>query len=241
MTQDWITLLKPLQQGGWELVDGKYQPAKTNVATDLPWIYAHVDFDCTLWNRVFHEVVANLTQVHSYCHDCIKVVAKPKTLRQLVRIEEIQSDMLFPGKCGIDRRENTQDIYGAFWYNRGFDEARMRYKLIRKQLDKAGMKSVKLIIKKACTEFENRLGPSNKWKRPNKVQMQLEEDMHERLRYNPTSPSMIPQIVKDRTHHLWVNWAFQHGDNTYLDFTDGVPIQEPLVTYNPEGEEGGKT
>jgi hypothetical protein len=240
MTKDWIVVLAPLLNSGWEVVDGKIQPGKSVVAPELPWIYAHVDFDCTPWNRIYHEIVTGKTFVHSHCHDCIKVVAKPKTLRDLVKIEMIQADMLFPGKCGIDRRENTQDIYGAFWYNRGFDEARMRYKLIRKRMNKEGLKKVKLIIKKACTEFENELGPTDKWKRPDKAQLQDEKDMHSVLNFKPTPPSLIPEIVRDRTHHMWIHWAFQHGDNTYLDFTDGVKIYEPLVTYDPE-EEDGKT
>ena len=240
MSKDWITVLRPLLKNSWEVVDGKVQPGKEILGTDLPWIYAHVDFDCTVWNRIFHEVVSNKTQVHSHCHDCIKIVAKPKTLRDLVKIEMIQEDMLFPSKCGIDRRENTQDIYGAFWYNRGFDEARMRYKLIRERLDKEGLKKVKLIIKKACTEFENELGPTDKWKRPSKEQLQEEKDLDAVLNYHPTSPSLIPEIVKDRTHHIWIHWAFQHGDNTYLEFTNGVKIHEPLVTYPPVEEEDGQ-
>ena len=238
MAQDWVHILKPLLDGGWEVTpNDKIKPITEIMAKDMPWSYSNVLFDCTVWNKVFHVVVSNKKLVHSHCHDCIKIVAKPKTLRDLVKIELIQKDMLFPCKCGIDRRSNTQDIYGAFWYNRGFDEARMRFPLIRARMDKAGLKKVPLIIKRGCTEFENAIGPSDKWKPPTAEQIQLEEDLDSVLDYTSRPPTEIPTLIENHTHHLWTYWAFQHGDDTYLDFTNGVRIHEPLVTYDPEGED----
>ena len=237
MAFDWIETLRPLHDSGWRLVDGKFEPKDTIVAIDLPWVFAHVDFDCTVWNKIFHEVVTQGSQVHSHCHDCIKIVAKPKTLKDLVTIEAIQQDMLFPCKCGIDRRDNTQATYAAFWYNRGFPEARFRYKEIRKRFDAEGLEHVEMIIKKGCTEFENRIGPSTDWPAPDEEQLEREKGLLNHIRYTPTPPTSIPELVENHTHHLWINWAFQHGDNTYLEFTDEVPIHEPLVTFDPEGDD----
>jgi hypothetical protein len=234
MIHDWIDKLQPLLNAGWEVEDGKLQPSKIQIATDLNWIFQNVDFDCTLWNKLYHEIVTNKTKIHSHCHDCIKIVAKPKTLHDLAIIEMIQETMLYPCKCGIDTRPNTQVIYGAFWYNRGFTEARARYRKIKERFIEEGIEHVPLIIKKGCTEFENRLGDSTKWKRPTAEQLQEEKDLESVIRYTPMPPNNIPELIKHHTHHLWVKWAYQNGDNTYLEFTNGIPLYEPLVTFSPE-------
>lgn len=238
MSIDWIHKLSPLLAGGWEITPTnriKPKEAMVEMVKDLPWIYSNVLFDCTVWNKVFHVVVTEKRLVHSHCHNCIKVVGKPKTLHDLVVIEAIQSSMLFPCKCGIDRRDNTQDIYGAFWYNRGFDEARMRFRILRKRLNDEGLEHVPLIIKKACTEFENEMGPSSKWEKPTPEQLGLERDLDNVLDYEPQPPVRMPDLLTAHTHQLWIHWAFQHGDDTYLEFTNRERIHEPLVTYNPKG------
>lgn len=237
MNQNWIEKLRPLLNAGWEIVDDKIQPSKHAYQADLNWVFANVDFDCTKWNKIYHEVVTKETLVHSHCHDCIKIVAKPKTLKDLVAIESIQQDMLYPCKCGIDTRFNTQVIYGAFWYNRGFVEARARYGEIRKRFDEEGLKHVDLIIKKACTEFENRLGPTPDWERPTEEQLTEEKELDAVIRWDPKPPNNIPEFILHNTHELWVKWAFKHGDDTYLEFTDNKRVYEPLVTYDPEGDD----
>lgn len=237
MTQnDWLSILKPLTDARWTWnPHGRIEAPQVALVPELNWIYQHVLFDCTEWNAIFHNIVAKKTMVHSHCHNCIKIVAKPKTLRQLVKIEAIQAKMLYPCKCGIDMRDNTSVIYGAFWYNRGFQEARDRYKHIRKMFNKNGLRSVPLIIKKACTEFENAMGPTDKWKPPTPEQLALEKDLVDHMDYLPTSPNCTKEAWIIRTHIKWVQWAYEHGDETYLDFTNGVPIHQPLVTYDPEG------
>jgi hypothetical protein len=233
--EDTTRLLLPLLKQGWALKNtGKFTPVSITMAVDLPWVYSNVEFDCTVWNAIFHNTVAQKRMVHSHCHNCIKIVAKPKTLRDLVKIETIQRSMLFPCKCGIDRRPHTHALYGAYWYNRGFEEAKFRYEILKERFEEDEISHIPLIIKKACTEFEMAMGPTDQWKPPTQEQLALEKRVEALLDWRPTPPTLIPDHIVTHTHHLWVAWAYQHGDETYKDFTNGEPLYPELVTYHEE-------
>ena len=96
---DVVEMLQPLlKRGGYRLriSDGKFE-AESVYGADGPWI--HVKHargkKCHLWHQIMFNVVSEplpeaLRFVPSGCQECWKVVVRPKTLKQLFALWEIE-------------------------------------------------------------------------------------------------------------------------------------------------------
>ncbi len=186
---------------------------------------------CLLWLDIFFT---HFQVIHPGCMSCWKIFYKPKTLRELYDIYEMQKHNEAHGvvpscKCGIETRPYSGNLggYGAFWYNPlgcGLDQARENLGRLKQIYGK------KLLLKRGCTEMEQftiqRLGvDSTKWDQlllPSAEKLKvLEEVFFTNPNYrNENRP--LPVILK--TEASWIRHAAHHGDLTYLDFTDGKLI-----------------
>jgi len=238
---DIISKVKALLiNGGYHLreSDGKIS-AKKHLGWETPWHHVRHsgDLDCGLWHKVIFDVIsmalpADRRFVPSECQDCYKVVIRPKTLKQLFAVLDMQKAMSSPCKCGIETRPTVHGLYGGYWYNRGLSQGLERYKEVRAL---AGANrhlgpEVKVILKRACTEFEFACGPSDKW-RITDEQIALEALVNrtfERDIINWVQPEWAIAYI----HRKWIEWAYQNGDATYSDFTGGKPLYPEYVTYH---------
>ena len=112
-------LLAPLRQFGWrwDPASGKLICGDTSITEDGPWISQNLDFDCYLWNRIFHHTAAKQKMVHTHCHTCFKVVVMPRTFAELLRLEEYQESCGLRCKCGIEERDYVARPYGGYFYS----------------------------------------------------------------------------------------------------------------------------
>ena len=120
---------------------------------ERPWINNVMpsDRNCSYWMSVCFEYYRLVPKA---CYDCWKVVAKPETLEQLMKINQLQIDLGLPGKCGMEQRSWTSGIYNSFWYGKrseGLKGGRWLYRLLRKRIDKEIDPSMKVILKRGCT------------------------------------------------------------------------------------------
>lgn len=237
--RDLITRCKRLlQNGGYYLRDDGRMEAQHRVAWDQPWHHVkhHPMLDCHTWHSIlFDIIVAGLPKeekfVPSRCQECYKVVVKPKTLKQLFALLDVQKALGMPCKCGIETRYTVHGLYGGYFYNIGLDAGVECYKKVRKAVDDAKFlgTDVTVLLKRACTEYEHELGASDKWvitARQLEIEGALDMLLAKDDTYRNQSEANLLYI-----HRKWIEWAYAHGDPTYSEFTDG-PLYPPYVTYH---------
>ena len=233
MLLNWVAAFEPLARKGWywDAKTGKFRLTMYAQPHDTPWLHApvlipgtkEIGMDCgTL--TLFHNNVMNRQSVHSFCFNCYKVVIMPTTLEQVHKIADWQQSECtengWPCKVGAERRNYVQRKWGAYFYCRGVEEGKERYKAVRKWVDENLGKDVKVILKRGCTEFEQHLGDSSKWKLlPN--QEKVEEEWGEVVDYEPMGAGQAPSIQ----HHVYDVWDAWDKDNmapvTYHDHEEG--------------------
>ncbi len=238
-SKDVISLVKPLlQQAGYRLrdADGKIF-AETFLAWDTPWhhIYHAGNLDCHIWHKILFDFVFKAVGekfVPLNCHNCFKVVLRPPTLKALFALVELEKRMGRPSKCGIEIRDTVFGLYGGYFYNWGLDKGLECYGAVRAEVDadpELG-KDVPVILKRACTEFELLCGPSDKWK-INEKQVEL-EGLIDRSFVRDIKHRSQPDHAIANVHRKWIEWAYMCADPTYLEYTNGVPLYPPVVTYH---------
>jgi len=237
--RDVISLVKPLmQQAGYKLrdADGKIY-AETHLAWDTPWhhVYHAGNLDCHIWHKITFDFVFKAAKVQlapMHCHNCYKVVCRPPTLKSLFALLDLQKRMGRPSKCGIEIRDTVFGLYGGYFYNWGLEAGLECYEAVRAEVDKDPElgKDVPVILKRACTEFELLCGPSDKWEITDK-QVELESLIHNTF-VRDIKHRTQPDHAIASVHRKWIEWAYQNGDATYLEYTNGQPLYPPVVTYH---------
>ena len=239
VNHDVITLMRPLlQQAGFRLrdVDGKIEPTYTTITWDTPWVHIRHNpwMDCYLWHKIIFDVVekmAGQAWPPSDCQSCFKVVVRPKTVVQLFALYDLECSLNLPSKCGIETRDKVHGLYGGYFYNRGLNQGLHCYQLIRKTVDEwPGLgPDVKVILKRACTEYEHECGPSDKWVI---TQDQLYiEGLVKALVVSDNALRRQPEHLVYNVQRKWIEWAYAHGDATYQEYHDG-PLVPDYVTYH---------
>lgn len=185
------------------------QPRRSAIAyttTQQPggnWIYArYTDKNCVYLKTFLYELISKKLPkeeqfIPSECQSCYKVVARPYKYTDLLKIREIMKEMDESGKCGIEKRESVDALYGAYWYCNGIEEGKTRLEQVETALK--GIDGA-IFLKRSCTEYELDFGPSDEWEiKPN--QMKIEEEVNEKITINnfkyPQPNKDIERIMKE--------------------------------------------
>ena len=246
--QDVIEWCRPLfETRGYYLRDSDGKIAfEGKMAWDTPWHHvkhAH-GLDCHLWHQVLFEIIftrmGQQKWVPGMCHECWKVVVRPPTLRGLLALLNVQEKLGHPSKCGIETRETVHGLYGGYFYNRSLQEGMDCYRMVRKAVDEDPVlgKDVRVILKRACTEFEMRCGPSDKWEMTPQ-QAHVEAVVNSVFVHDIVARKQ-PDWAISRVHTRWIQWAYAMGDPTVFEYTDGKPLYPPYQTYHHLVEDGHK-
>lgn len=234
-TQNLINICKPLINQGYYLdMDGKLKCA-SRVATDMPWVFCRQDDSrkCNLWHGIFFNVFGWLP---SPCLECWKVVVRPKSLKDLFELREVQRDMELSSKCGIEVRDSVHGLYGGYWYCDSIGHGKQVWAAVKKEVDSRLSADTPVMLKRGCTEFELKFGDSANWEEHvNEQQIYMEKklscfiDTKERIEQ--------PDVVKEAIYKKWIEYAHANGDSTYRLFTDNKPLYAPYRTYHDEVED----
>jgi hypothetical protein len=233
--------LRPLLATGRMVLDsktGKIRYKHECLADwDSPWLHVkhHPEAHCGLWHRVMFDY---FKFVPSGCMTCWKVVIRPRYIEDLFKLLEMQLEMDVPSKCGTELRPNVFGAYGGYFYQRSMEEGQERYEQVMKKYKEYGIKlligrdgkEVKPLLKRACTEFEMELGPSDKWIQT-KEQMALEKIISKHVHVVSLGQPNVnkPHVVKE-----WIEQAYSLGDPTVWQFNDNKPFFKDYVTYHKE-------
>ncbi len=192
------------------------------------------------------------------CRLCWKVCCKMTTLRQLMKMKDLQLEMGLPSKCGFETVEDRWasrkgGLYSGFWYvplmetkNLSLKEALKLKDLITEKLEEIFGKAVVPKVKRGCTEMERSFGDSKKWEELAKQNdWEGKEKILDRIFFHEGKTYMTEEMQAwERTFigthkiHQWINFAARNNDQTYLDFKD-APFASDLRVYTKEDLYGG--
>lgn len=199
--------------------------------------------DCRFLKQFMFEHVYGKSCVPVGCAACYKVKVESQTMRQLMAVKAIAEGFDCSAKSApeVDSPEN-QALFASYFYLTGLDEARAVYKEVRAKVDADAAlgPSVKVIIKRGCTNYEHACGPSDRYT----FDPRLEDiEAHFRDRYLQPEPAPMPaRKYRDAATLLEiVRTAYRIGDNTYKDFTDGKEVFPATVSYDPNGSDEENT
>jgi len=218
--------MRPLvAKGGWIWgTDGKLRMFRATEPNDSPWIHAphripeseEAGVDCGILT-IMHNHVLQRKAAPTFCMECYKVVIVPKSLEHVHKIHEWQQGLGVACKVGAERRPYTQRVWGAYFYCRGVEQGRERYKQVREWVDENLGEDVVVFLKRACTEFEQNLGDSDQWEKiPNQDEIE-KEFLGEVLDYEPFS-TYQSDVSQHDTWDIWDEWdAANQPPVTYHD------------------------
>lgn len=219
--------------------DGKICVTQPACPVDTPWHHVIHDafFDCQRWHTVLFDLFSSTMPkeqafVPSSCQQCWKVVARPTTLLGLFSLLDLQKALGHPSKCGIEVRPYVHGLYGGYFYNHSLEQGLECYKTVRKMVDETPHlgKEVSVILKRGCTEYEKRLGDSTKWE-VTKDQLSIETIVNKWFVRNDVVREQPAHAIAT-VHRAWIEFAYQNADPTYIHFTGGKPLYEPVKTYH---------
>ncbi len=213
--------------------DGSWSLTRTYLAANN-WVFGPVNtpFPCgKLMGFLFYQAYARAT-VPDGCRTCYKVQVRPATLQQLVASERIAHDLPYAYKAGASLNLQFQaGPYRTLFYLDSLQQAQDAYKQVRERVNLAKElgPNVEVTIKRGCTAYEIHCGPSNNFTFSNELKT-VETALLERLR--PTQ--RLAPVSAAVTLMKWVQIAYQVGDNSYKNFTQGRPLYKDPVNYSPE-------
>lgn len=217
--------------------DGKiHQVQKSGFEPESPWLFVgdHAGRHCRKWMLIYFNLYGIISR---NCFNCWKVVVRPKSLEDLVKLRKLQKKLNLSGKCGVEQREENRykGWYEGFWYcslDGGLEGARRYHKGLELEVkNELGFQN-NVILKRACTEMENRVGPSDKWAYP-KVQDAVEDALDE-LFVIDHAVTKQPELLKLHIIRRWIEYAWSVGDETVRKFSENQDLSYgviPTVTY----------
>jgi hypothetical protein len=230
---------------------GRCEARESRMDVDSWWVFSgrsNSNRNCLLWKDImFHEfgLIPEFCRFH--CH---KVVAKPRTFRELKQIYGLMQALPYfysfastiPGKCGVDPRTYTFGPYAAFWYADSMVQGIQYYEVIKDALCRyidEGEK-IPLVLKKACTEMEaGNPTDGEMWKSMSDDE-RIYQDRIEDV-FDVSGKSVYqPEWLKNKIIAKWAWYAYGIGDQTVVDTFGGKDVfGVRAVTYHgkPKKEE----
>ena len=223
-----------------------------NAMAAKPWLHARFgeDRNCYLWNFYFNT----FGFIPRGCRKCWKVTCKMESIRQLVKMHDLQYEMDLPSKCGFEAEDSRWfarkgGLYSAFWYapiEDGIEGGLALEKKVKKRVGEVFGKDLGLRLKKGCTEMELSYRDTKRWDElAEKLSWEGKEklldmffDGEELMAYVSGSRLEFEKSIV-RTHVLknLIRLAAANNDRTYLDFVEGDFIPE-FTKYGKEDLDG---
>lgn len=243
-------ILKPIMHrinaGAFEISPDHKIHLDGSIMPERPWLTHMADpaRKCGKWHEVYFRYYSIIPEG---CRNCWKIIFKPETITEVFKIRDLQRAMKISAKVGVETRGFTGNRggYAAFWYaplDAGLKGARELHSVvnikIQSLLGREGKRTVNL--KRGCTEMENHtlkmlnVG-SNKWDEiAEKMNMNEKEQLLNTVFIDPIIIDTVPGFCDINTEQLFLDFAFENGDLTYLEHTGGIPHMQPLMFYEDD-------
>jgi len=217
--------------------DGKYEETR-GFSLDGNWVFVNIKSAAIAGEKCYkyHEYYfGKMGIIPSPCFDCYKVVVKPRTVVELFKLHELQKKLNIPCKAGYEERPYVHRLYGGYFYCAGKENGRECLDLLRQTISCVG-DGIEVLLKRGCTEFEMKVGPSDTWSmQPG--QEQLEQEFESRyVEINPETREQ-PEDLVTHIKLKWIHYAAKAKppDLTYKELTGGKPLV-PEAHYKRWGD-----
>jgi len=174
LSRDIISKLGPAMGGaGYQIdVETGLLTCPEYIGYEIPWIVTKPPkgMHCRMLFSILFKIFGKeLGAPPIRCQSCWKVVVKPKTVVDLMKLMWLQEgfkddDRIYGCKCGIEKRTYVNGLYGGYFYNRTLEEGHECYEIVKDAVDEQLGDDTKVILKRGCTEFEMQYGDSQDWK-----------------------------------------------------------------------------
>ena len=204
---------------------------RTGIMWDTPWLFRGdkppTDRNCVLFHGV---ILPYFNFIPAKCQECWKVVARPRTVKELFEISELQKESDRGSKAGIEKRHSVGGNYGAYWYNDSIEEGEECRKYVQGLCDEHLEPGIDVFLKRGCTEFEHKYGQSIDWEITPDAE-EVEKIITDMIVMEDPGDRKQPDYLMEEIKMKWVEFAFERGDKTYLEYTDGLPLYPDYVKY----------
>ena len=228
-----LRILKPAFKKGMLYIrpEDKKIGMRTAIMWDTPWIHAGGNNPQERNCALFHQLMLpHCKFIPAKCQECWKVVARPKTVTQLFTISEVQQSEGRDSKAGIELRSSVGGNYGAYWYNDSIQEGDECRKYVQGLCDEHLEPGIDVFLKRGCTEFEHKYGQSIDWEITPDAE-EVEKIITDMIVMEDPGDRKQPDYLMEEIKMKWVEFAFERGDKTYLEYTDGLPLYPDYVKY----------
>lgn len=205
---------------------------ETNQKPGGPWIYIRYSrHNCTMLRTFIHQLISKRLPpeerfIPSECQGCYKVVIRPESYDDLLKLLPIMKTLDFPSKLGIEKRESVDALYGAYFYCNSLKEGKDRLDTVNFALIGSGMTA---FLKRGCTEYEAEFGPSDTWEvKPG--QMEIEKEVFDRVKIDNFKR---PQTDSDKKKIMgsWKKFAdalgpVYKGTHNYITYGEDKKCQK---------------
>jgi hypothetical protein len=200
---------------------------------DHPWV--HVRQDKKRLCHVYRNLFTTKRIIHKKCLACWKIVVRPRTVVELFYLLEIQKRMSSRWndcwcKCGIEERDHVHGLYGGYFYTNSKEAGLERLAQVRDWVGRYISPDVPIYLKRYCTEFEMMSGVSSHEYQRHPDAGRWEAIIDKVLDVTKSmqgQPTWLQEHVKRR----WVQFAYKHGDETYMELTRGNSLYPDIHTY----------
>lgn len=229
-----IARIKPLLDTGVLFINNETGMIEQNarMSYNTPWIFRKGDPDrnCNLWHKVMFQ---GFDIIPRGCLKCWKVVVGPRTLKELFQLMYLQARQPYISKCGIEKREYVNRDYGGYYYNNSKEEGLEKLDIVREAVHSQISPDIKVVLKRYCSEFEIKLGPSEDYE-PTSEDLEWEKLVEAAFNF-PKSDINQPDFVKAHVHQSWIEDAWKRREPGVEEFNNGEPIVPMLTTYERDG------
>jgi len=202
------------------------------------WIYTNPDPD--RYCMIYREIETGFRFIPTPCLDCWKVVVIPRSFHELMQLYELQKQLIKDNpkcwcKCGVESRDTVGRHYGGYFYTPSKEVGLQRYETVRKAVDEYINKDVTVLLKRYCTEFEMRYGPSDKYEPPPHAK-EIEKEVFANIVLKQQS-KVQPEFVRRHVIQRWMIFAHGRADPTVRLYNNNKPLFPDYVTYHDKPKE----
>ena len=198
--------------------------------------------DCMLWHQIMFRFFNGF--VPEFCRlRCYKVVVKVRNFREAVQFGNLMTAApciraeICPihGKVGIDERAYSDGAFNGFIYCDGLEDGLEKYKIVRQLVDEniEDGKSINIILKRSCTEFEQKHGATDQpfWQSMSRQELDFQRHLEDIFR-GQWMCAVQPDWLKNKITFKFAKWANAHGDKTWVDYFGEDFLTMKAVTYH---------
>ena len=203
---------------------------------------------CHLW----HAIMFNFFDlVPEYCRfRCYKIVVKVRNFEEAIQFNNLMNSSplidgdltTMHGKVGMDTRHYSNGHFNGFVYCDGLEDALEQYEAVRKLVSDHLSPDIDIIIKRTCTEFEKRFGPTDQpfWQKMSDTDLDIQRHLEDIFKVQQ-SCAVQPDWVKNKLIARFARWANTVGDKTWVDYFGQDFLTMQAVTYHNQSTKGDST